>query len=75
MMFEKTGSSGKFDGDYLDEYCMRIYGHKDWEYTDSRIMEGAGEGILVWFPKAKTFGEYWEDEQDKAELMFHNNER
>jgi hypothetical protein len=33
MAFEETELTGKFDTDYLDEYCMRVYGHTHWSFV------------------------------------------
>lgn len=32
-----------YNSDLLDEYCMNVYGHTDWEYTPSKY------GIRVFF--------------------------
>ena len=55
-MFEETNLTGQFDGDYLDEYCMRVYGHTNWSFVSNSTN---CKGTLVMF--------FAEDEEDGEE--------
>ena len=46
MAFEETELPGKFDTDYLDEYCMRVYGHTNWSFVPNTSKDA---GMLVMF--------------------------
>jgi len=56
-MFEETNLTGQFDGDYLDEYCMMVYGHTNWSFVPNTTK---GKGTLVFFSEVA-------DEEDGEE--------
>jgi hypothetical protein len=56
-MFEETNLTGQFSRDYLDEYCMIVYGHTNWSFVPNTTK---GKGTLVFFSEVA-------DEEDETE--------
>ena len=67
-MLDLTGTSGKFDSDYLDEYCMRTYGHTNWKYVSTTDVDGREEGGICIFFFEKENGELIEENRRTSDV-------